>query len=667
MSKTIDGVIGFVGTEASNYIKQINAGGTNHDIAVQNGITFFNGDTEVSWDGKQAVEVVIPTLADIVSNPVVFAGTVDANGNITWVEGKGSTPQTGYLVYIQAPCTFGGQNCEAGDMAVYDGSAWRVIQGENQVSLASNALTLTSTPQTAITVEGQDLTLAVDYTEVADVLSVDKNDSTEISVLNGKVSVASVALALSKEADTKEDITSAVSFDLPSALADGTVTISNKVLASGDFTFTSGSFPTVTKNSAATLSTSHNLSIGVSASDNGDYVTSVSAVGGVTLVTGNNSQNDIAYVASLSAATGTSFVTGLHSETAADEGKTAAFEIPGAVSVTGVSTFVTGLGSTEAATGDVVTSVGVGAVTIGASSANNVLVTGLSGEGSTVLTGVSFGDVTSDATRSWFLSGLTAGNDVVTGISVGEVTLVASNGGGSPAIVSATVSDHVLSFSTSNFQTPVAISQASTTVETSGFSTAGVKLDSNWTSASDTLTFGGINQAATTVSFKEFATDSINVSLGSATKYFYDKAEDHAYEAVMGYSKLSLTDATFTKGSPVLENTTITVNVPADTYVIGLSNDGVLPSLTIGDPSATISGTVGTSLTTSSISFLAVNSTKKTVVTDLGAITIVSGADGDVEVAVASNYDVENATVTIAADAYVTNVKVDGSNVTVNA
>ena len=68
MAKTINGAIGFVSgtTPATNYIKQINAGGATHDIAVQNGIKFFNGVTEIDWDGQQAVEVVIPTLADIV-------------------------------------------------------------------------------------------------------------------------------------------------------------------------------------------------------------------------------------------------------------------------------------------------------------------------------------------------------------------------------------------------------------------------------------------------------------------------------------------------------------------------------------------------------------------------------------------------------------------------
>ena len=56
MAKTIDGVIGFVGNPATNYIQQINDGTTTHDIAVKSGITFFNGagdETGFKWDGVQ--------------------------------------------------------------------------------------------------------------------------------------------------------------------------------------------------------------------------------------------------------------------------------------------------------------------------------------------------------------------------------------------------------------------------------------------------------------------------------------------------------------------------------------------------------------------------------------------------------------------------------------
>ena len=116
--------------ENLNYIKQIAAGGQTYDIAVVHGLKFTTGGSTQSWDGTSAVEVKIPTLSDLVSNPIVFAGTVDSTGNITWAKPY-TKAEKGYLVYIQANCKFAEQDCEAGDMAVYDGDAWRVISGEN--------------------------------------------------------------------------------------------------------------------------------------------------------------------------------------------------------------------------------------------------------------------------------------------------------------------------------------------------------------------------------------------------------------------------------------------------------------------------------------------------------------------------------------------------------
>ena len=77
MAKTINGAIGFVSgtTPTANYIKQINAGDATYDIAVEHGIKFFNGSDgdAILWDGTRPLEVVIPTLADIVANPVVLS------------------------------------------------------------------------------------------------------------------------------------------------------------------------------------------------------------------------------------------------------------------------------------------------------------------------------------------------------------------------------------------------------------------------------------------------------------------------------------------------------------------------------------------------------------------------------------------------------------------
>ena len=665
MAKKIDGVIGYVGTEASNYIKQINDGTTTHDIAVQNGIKFFNGVTEIDWDGKQAVEVVIPTLGDIVANPVVFAGTVGDNGVITWVDGYSGDPEKGYLVYIQKKCTFGGQTCEPGDMAVWDGKTWQVIQGENQVSIVPAAsegnadVLLTGTLASVLKVEGTDLRLAIDYADVYKKLGVTKNNSDiDLDVVGGNVTVAATYIGLSKGEDTTVTIaTSPKSINLPTALADGTVKINESVLEASNFTFTSGSFPTISLNDS-------NISVNASTdiSVTGTFLTDVSAIGGVTLVGGNSSQNDIAYVTGLSAISGKSFVSGVHAYTDADKDKTAAFEIPGAVTVTGLSTFVSGLGE-AASTGDVVSSVVVGDVTVDASGKS--FVSGLTGKGSTVLTSVSFGAVEQDSTAHWFYTGLTEGTDVVTDVTVGAVTFVEGNNIASQtasAITSATVSDHVLSFNTNSFMKPVSISQADSNIVKKGFSTGGVKL-SGYGSTSDTLEFAGISQAKTQISYRSVLTGNINVSLGSATKYFLDKDEDHAYNVVMGYSKLSLTDAKKSTGSPELTNKAITVTIPSNTVAVGL-NDGTLPTFNVAAATGKLTAALSsTTFTSSEVSWLAVASDAQTF-TIPGAYTlgtVDSSAEGAVSVASASQYSVTNATVTIASNAFVKDVYVNDS------
>ena len=90
--------IKLTGVSSVNYIKQIFDGSVTHDIAVSKGIKFYNGGKDdsvaVTWDGTQELEVVIPTLADIVANPVVLKGVINKAGDIP------TNPQPGYLVYI---------------------------------------------------------------------------------------------------------------------------------------------------------------------------------------------------------------------------------------------------------------------------------------------------------------------------------------------------------------------------------------------------------------------------------------------------------------------------------------------------------------------------------------------------------------------------------------
>ena len=216
---------------SENWIKQIATGDVTYDIAVAHGLTFKTGTKTQSWDGVSDVEVVIPTLSDLVSSPIVFAGTVDKNGTITWASGY-SSAQKGYLVYIQENCTFEGEICEAGDMAVYDGKAWRVISGENQVSIkagtdpasGATAVELSVTAKSVLYVEGKELALKLPA-ELLKGVDVTKNVDKVISFNEGAIAAVDckwITLTHTPAAEATA-IGSNKTIALPSALENGKV------------------------------------------------------------------------------------------------------------------------------------------------------------------------------------------------------------------------------------------------------------------------------------------------------------------------------------------------------------------------------------------------------------------------------------------------------------
>ena len=652
MAKKIDGAIGFVEASSANYIKQIYDGSVTHDIAVEKGITFYNGGKDFTWNGTQKLEVVIPTLGDIVANPVVLKGVINKPGDVP----SNDAASNGDLYYIGTTGSYfdPAVACEAGDMAIYYGGKWNVISGENQIQLVdgtiddsgNHSVVLSETAAKVINVEGKDLSLSVNYADILGKITADGNAEKTIQLKDGKTVISGKYLTLSSVAGKDTDITTSVSIDLPTALKSGDVTIPNKVLVKDNFTFTSGSFPTISKNAAPiTVNASHKMTI--AASGSGDFVTDITAIKGVSLVVGSSSSNDIAYVADLSAVTGKSFVNGIHAHTAADGSKDPDFIVPGVVTAASdVNTFVTGV---EDSTSGLVSSITVGAVT-------GDFVTGLAGKGTSVLTSVSFGDAIQDSTRTWFVTGLEGNAAAVTDVDFGEVVVTPQT---SDAFVSASVNNHVLSFNTGKFMTSATASLSGTGVTTKAFTKGGVKL-SGYSSTSDTLTTASVQQAETKISYKSLITGAVTLSQGT-TGFHFDKAESDAYTPVMGYKKLNTTDATVSKKGAVLSNTGITATIPADAVAVGL-NAGKLPSLTIADPTGTLSGTVGTALTTDHRDWLAVDPDKKMIAgaTTWSLVETDAAGAGVVEVAKAGTYDVKGNTV-IEANSFIAAVKVSGT------
>lgn len=652
------------GSRADLFVSQIDANGATHAIAVERGIKFFDGTSDttgVTWNGRQELQVVIPTLADIVSNPVVFAGTVNASGNINWATGY-SSAEKGYLVYIQENCTFAEQACEAGDMAVYDGGAWRVISGENQVSLAGTALSIGASGTDIITVEGQTLALSLNFDDIKKAVSYTTNASAKLTVDGGGFTIASKSIALSYKSGSTVNITTPVTISLPTELASDAVTI-DSVLQASDFKLIGGSFPTVAKNSAATFAASHNLTVGAS-TDGDTFVTSVSAIKSAKLTTATESSNDIAFGVALDAISGSDFVTGVHSyDSTKDQGKQVAFTLWGQATVSN-STFVSGLGdAASAGENNLVSDVTVGKIALGK---GEDILTGL-GAGTDVITSVTFGSAVEDSSAEWFFSSLLNGSEVVSDVTVGDVTFVSGNdtvGQTASAVVSASVNNHVLSFSTSSFMKPVSISQAKSTVTKTGFNKTGVKL-SGFDSSASGFTKAAIAQPTVTVSYKSVLKDNVALTQAS-TDWYFDTAKDHNYSLRMGYAQLVTEGADVTKRGAVISGN-ISTTISADTYVVGLNGDGSFPELSIGAPTGTISGQLSSkALVSSEVSWLAVDSTKKDIAV-AGTYSLVedSSIASAIKVAVAGAYtvDKDSASVTIPADMYVTDISVNGKSV----
>lgn len=218
------------GVEVTNWISQINTGNVVYDIATHHGITFKNGGTDtegVTWNGITDLEIVIPNITDLIQDPIKFVGTVDSTNVNDYTSGS-----TGDLVFITGSCTFAGVACEAGDMAIYDGSEWKVVSGENQVKITGNTNSeITETNRTTVTikgegtdvleVEGKALSLKLDYSDIVNHIDLEKTKGGSVSVDGGKVTVGSVDLKLTES--QSNNIATPKTFMLPNALSNGTV------------------------------------------------------------------------------------------------------------------------------------------------------------------------------------------------------------------------------------------------------------------------------------------------------------------------------------------------------------------------------------------------------------------------------------------------------------
>ena len=547
---------------SENWIKQIATGGVTYDIAVAHGLTFKTGTKTQSWDGISDVEVVIPTLSDLVSSPIVFAGTVDETGTINWAKPY-TQAQKGYLVYIQEDCKFAGEVCEAGDMAVYDDTAWRVISGENQVSIkagstpveGATAIELSVTAKSVLYVEGKELALKLPA-ELLKGVDVTKNADKVISFNEGAIAAVDGKYITLTHTPAAEDtaIGSNKTIALPTALAKGEVNFTGdtKLVKPSDITaaWTAG---TNGKHQSAEVSVTVSGNVTLTKGTGEDFVTGwtpttdsfvKSAVKSATLsvVTSKKDNETIAvnpFVASNPTFSNDATLFGTSIVTAAAD---ADFTIPGAVSV-----------STESAQPSI----------------NGVVI------------GVTLPKL-SDAPS--FTDANYVAADSATGViaSIANPTVTVNNGN---VIASATVSNNVLTFTTATVT-------ATATQGTATYKKAQYKK----TVVSNTpgISYGSIQTAAG----KGYKLDkqAVNATFTpGAINYMGVKTSDvTAADKASAYTGLTATKGAYTAALTA-------AGTIASGDVITSVTDATVPVLATISATGSISGSVATALTTSNV------------------------------------------------------------------
>ena len=470
-------------SEVANWISQINAGGTVYDIATHHGITFKDGkgdENGIVWNGLTDLEIVIPNITDIVQTPIEFAGTVK-DGVITWNEGHGDKAEVGNLVFITNDCTFSDIACEAGDMAIYDGTKWNIVSGENQVELAGttdsdNRLTIAvGASKDVLTVEGKKLALTLDYADLNGHVKVSNGKSENVT---GTTVVANKYLKLSKDADKTETIGEVKTLKKADKLANGDVSFTGLDALVTDVTFgtfNGGKMPEIVMNSDDRV---FNVAGGsLTKTSASDFITGVS-LGAVTFGSANEGESGaFSLVNGIQAAQGQAFLTGI-------DGKNE-FTVEGYIKPT------TGVSATY--------------------------VTGLEGGITEVVTSITEGSITFDSTANTFITGLEDGVEkVITG-----VTATAKND--TSVLNEAKVENHVLSFGSTNVASGVDVQTTSTAFTKGGYAyTAPSATTKSFTTGGFekvddvTYTFGTAKETTytTTSSLYKLTTPELQVSKG---------------------------------------------------------------------------------------------------------------------------------------------------------
>lgn len=591
------------GAAVTNWISQINAGGTTYDIATHHSIKFVEGGEETTWNGLTDLTVVIPTIQDIVQTPIEFAGTVGADGVVAWNATHTDGPKTGYLVFVTADCTFGDLACEAGDMAIYDGAKWNIVSGENQVKIvAGTAEGVTENNRTTIAVgaakdvlvvEGKALALTLDYADINAHLTT--GDVEDVKFTNATVGDAYVKLTYEGD-QAPMTIGTDINLDKASALKDGTVDLKNAKGLVNSVTFgefNAGKLPVYNPNSEGKFTVNGgDLSLSSGLATGGHFIDSVSmdAVTFETAVDGD--ANKIKMVTGIVAGDGKEFLKGIH---ITGEDETADFTIAGFVKPTKDNVqFVEGL------EGDLTP---VTSITDG----NFELVSG-----SDLATG--FGDAATGK-----------GGEVLSNVTVTPVK-------NANVLSTATVTDHVLSFGNVDVMSDVTVAYESRSLNKTGF---------KYTAPQATKT------AFVTSGFTKVAD----------VDYTFGRDKETTYTTTEAMWKLNTPSLKVTQGMYSFNDSGMVATIPSSTFIASVT-PGELPSLTDGKVGTTdVTGTVGTELSYETVTVHTLKEEINTI-TLPGAYTLGSAdAAGDNTVLVGKAGELASIVATVDLEKYVVGVE----------
>jgi hypothetical protein len=556
-----------------NWISQINAGGTTYDIATHHSVTFVegNGGAKTVWNGLTDLEVVIPSIQDIVQTPIEFAGTVDGDNKITWVNGHSEPAEAGNLVFVTVDCTFEGNACEAGDMAIYDGTKWNIVSGENQVKITgttnkdiadgNRTVVKVGAAKDVLEVEGKALALTLDYADIDTHTTVSHGGPVEVVL--GDMTVGEAYIKLDQAAGEAKTLVSDKTITYGTELTDGKVTFTGAESLVNGITFgtlTGGELASGKGNSEKTLPVSGGTLVVETAGS--DFVKTVT-FGDVTFADADAADADnikIKMVTGISAVPGNEFLNGI---TKVEEDNVKGdFTVMGYYApATSDTTFVEGL------------------VT-----------------GNSVLTGIATAGSINTVEGDTFVTGLTGGVSAV-------VTALSVNAPDQDVLSSAKVENNVLVLGTAKAVKSVSVTPTTTTFAKTG-----------------------ISYTPATFTSSEFTRSGFTYV--SDVKYTFGKANETTYDVTTVTKKLSTPKLDVTFGAYKIDPTNMKATVAPNTFIAEVSG-GSFPTLTAGSFTTTsLTGTVGTALTTASVVVREVAAGMDSI-TLPGTYTLASASKGD--------------------------------------